>query len=261
MTREDGTPVNAVFGFCNMLTRLLKEHGGSHLAVIFDAGRKTFRNEIDPRYKAQRPEPPAELIPQFALVREATRAFSVPAIELAGFEADDLIASYAAAMRRDGGEAVIVSSDKDLMQLLGDGVSMLDPIKQTPIGPAEVMAKFGVMPGKMIEMQALMGDSVDNVPGVPGIGPKGAAQLIGEYGTLDAILEAAATGAMKPSKRRDALVTYADEARISRQLVELRCDVDLPVPVADLAIAPHDEAALNAFLDAQGFKSIKARLG
>ncbi|HEX7388995.1 MAG TPA: DNA polymerase I, partial [Acidiphilium sp.] len=180
---------------------------------------------------------------------------------LAGFEADDLIASYAAAMRRDGGEAVIVSSDKDLMQLLGDGVSMLDPIKHTPVGPAEVMAKFGVMPGKMIEMQALMGDSVDNVPGVPGIGPKGAAQLIGEYGTLDAILEAAATGAMKPSKRRDALVNYADEARISRRLVELRCDVDLPMPVADLAIAPHDEAALNAFLDAQGFKSIKARLG
>ncbi|MCF3948844.1 DNA polymerase I [Acidiphilium sp. AL] len=261
MTREDGTPVNAVFGFCNMLTRLLKEHTGTHLAVIFDAGRTTFRNAIDPRYKAHRPEPPEELIPQFALVRDATRAFAVPAIELDGFEADDLIASYAAAMKRQGGEVVIVSSDKDLMQLLGDGVSMLDPIKQTPIGPDEVMAKFGVVPGQMIEMQALMGDSVDNVPGVPGIGPKGAAQLIGEYGTLETILEAAASGAMKPSKRRDALVAHAEDARISRKLVELRCDVALPAPIADLAITPHDDAVLQAFLDAQGFKSIKARLG
>ncbi|SIQ47135.1 DNA polymerase I [Acidiphilium rubrum] len=261
MTREDGTPVNAVFGFCNMLTRLLKEHTGTHLAVIFDAGRTTFRNAIDPRYKAQRPEPPEELIPQFALVRDATRAFSVPAIELDGFEADDLIASYAAAMQAAGGEVVIVSSDKDLMQLLGAGVSMLDPIKSIPIGPDEVMAKFGVTPAQMIDAQALMGDSVDNVPGVAGIGPKGAAQLIGEYGTLEAILAAAASGAMKPSKRRDALVAHAEDARISRQLVALRTDVPLPLPIEDLVLAAHDDAALHDFLDAQGFKSIKARLG
>jgi len=261
MTRGDGTPVNAVFGFCNMLTRLLKEHTGTHLAVIFDAGRTTFRNAIDPRYKAQRPEPPEELIPQFALVREATRAFAVPAIELDGFEADDLIASYAEAMKAAGGEVIIVSSDKDLMQLLGQGVSMLDPIKNTRIGPDQVMEKFGVTPAQMVDAQALMGDSVDNVPGVAGIGPKGAAQLLGEYGTLEAILAAAASGAMKPSKRRDALVAHAEEARISRRLVELRRDVALPCPIEQLVLAPHDDAALHDFLDAQGFKSIKARLG
>lgn len=261
MTREDGTPVNAVFGFCNMLTRLLKEHTGTHLAVIFDAGRLTFRNEIDARYKAQRPEPPEDLIPQFALVRDATRAFAVPAIELAGFEADDLIASYAEAMKADGGEVVILSSDKDLMQLLGDGVSMLDPIKSTPIGPDEVRAKFGVSPGQMVDAQALMGDTVDNVPGVPGIGPKGAAQLIEEYGDLEAILAAAASGAMKASKRRDSLVAHAEDARISRRLVELRRDVALPAPIANFKLACHDDATLNDFLDAQGFKSIKARLG
>ncbi|WP_287998265.1 DNA polymerase I [Acidiphilium sp.] len=261
MTRDDGTPVNAVFGFCNMLARLLKEHTGTHLAVIFDAGRTTFRNEIDPRYKAHRPEPPEELVPQFALVREATRAFAVPAIELDGVEADDLIASYAEEMKKAGGEAVIISSDKDLMQLLDAHVSMLDPIKSTPIGPDEVVAKYGVTPEQMVDAQALMGDSVDNVPGVPGIGPKGAAQLIAEFGDLESILAAAASGTMKPSKRRESLVAYADEARISRRLVELRRDVPLPVPIDELAIAPLHDGMLNDFLDAQGFKSIKARLG
>ncbi|HQT73908.1 MAG TPA: DNA polymerase I [Acidiphilium sp.] len=261
MTRDDGTPVNAVFGFCNMLARLLKEHSGTHLAVIFDAGRTTFRNEIDPRYKAHRPEPPEELVPQFALVREATRAFAVPAIELEGVEADDLIASYAEAMKRTGGETVIVSSDKDLMQLLDDRVSMLDPIKSTPIGPADVIAKYGVRPEQMVDAQALMGDTVDNVPGVPGIGPKGAAQLIAEFGDLEAILTAAATGAMKPSKRRDSLVAHAEDARISRRLVELRRDVPLPLPVNDLVVAPLHDGDLNDFLDSQGFRSIKARLG
>ena len=261
MTRDDGTPVNAVFGFCNMLARLLKEHTGTHLAVIFDAGRTTFRNEIDPRYKAHRPEPPEELVPQFALVREATRAFAVPAIELDGVEADDLIASYAEAMKTVGGEAVIISSDKDLMQLLDAHVSMLDPIKSTPIGPDEVVAKYGVTPEKMVDAQALMGDSVDNVPGVPGIGPKGAAQLIAEFGDLESILAAAASGAMKPSKRRESLVAYAEEARISRRLVELRRDVPLPVPIDELVVAPLHDGLLNDFLDAQGFRSIKARLG
>ena len=261
MTRADGTPVNAVFGFCNMLAKLLKDHTGTHLAVIFDAGRTTFRNAIDPRYKAHRPEAPEELIPQFTLVREATRAFAVPSIELDGFEADDLIASYAEAMKAAGGEVVIVSSDKDLMQLIDERVSMLDPIKSIPIGPAEVVAKFGLPPERMVEAQALMGDAVDNVPGVPGIGPKGAAQLIGEYGTLEAVLEAAISGAMKPSKKRDALVAHAEDARLSRQLVELRRDVTLPMPIATLAVSPHDGAALRGFLDAQGFKSIRTRLG
>ena len=199
MNRPDGTQVNAVYGFTNMLSRLLKDHVGTHFAVIFDAGRTTFRNRLYAEYKAHRPPPPDDLIPQFALVREATGAFGVPAIELADWEADDLIASYAAAVRAVGGRCTIVSSDKDLMQLIGDGVEMLDPMKQKPIGAAEVMEKFGVTPDRVIDVQALIGDSVDNVPGVPGIGPKTAAQLIGEYGTLDAIL-AAARNEMKPSQ-------------------------------------------------------------
>ncbi|WP_298215216.1 DNA polymerase I [Acidocella sp.] len=259
MQRPDGVHVNAVFGFCNMLARLLKEHTGTHLAVIFDAGRKTFRNRLYNHYKAHRPEPPPELVPQFALIREATKAFGVPSIELADWEADDLIASYAKAARAAGGEVVIVSSDKDLMQLIRDGVTMLDPIKATPIGSAEVEAKFGVPPEKVVEVQALIGDSVDNVPGVPGIGPKGAAALINEFGTLDGVLAAAA--AMKPSKRRDALIEHADAARLSRQLVILRDDAPLPLPLEDLAVKPWDAAVLRAFLTENGFRSIRHRLG
>ncbi len=182
MTRPDGTPVNAVFGFTNMLARLLKDHTGSHLAVIFDAGRTTFRNRIYDQYKAHRPEPPDELRPQFALVRDATLAFNVPAIELEDWEADDLIAAYTLAATNAGGQVTIVSSDKDLMQLIRPGVMMQDPIKQKMIGPAEVIEKFGCGPEKMTDLLALMGDSVDNVPGVPGIGPKTACQLLAEFG-------------------------------------------------------------------------------
>jgi DNA polymerase-1 len=258
MTRPDGTHVNAVFGFCNMITRLMKDHTGTHLAVIFDAGSKTFRNRMYDAYKAHRPVPPPELIPQFALIREATRAFGLPSIELDDWEADDLIAAYARAVKEVGGEAIIVSSDKDLMQLIGPSVSMLDPMKNTTIGLAEVEAKFGVTPDKVVEVQALIGDSVDNVPGVPGIGPKGAAQLIGEYGTLEAVLEAAPS--MKPSKRRDMLIEHAEAARISKQLVILRDDAPLPEPIEDLVLRHWDEAVLTAFLDAQNFKSIKNRL-
>jgi DNA polymerase-1 len=259
MTRPDGTPVNAVFGFTNMLARLLKDHVGTHFAVIFDAGRLTFRNRLYDRYKAQRPQPPDELIPQFALVREATAAFGVPAIELADWEADDLIASYARAVSQAGGRTTIVSSDKDLMQLIRPGVDMLDPIKQKPIGPAEVMEKFGVPPSRLIEVQALMGDSVDNVPGVPGIGPKGAALLIGEYGDLEGVLRAAP--AMKPSKRRDALIEHAAAARLSRELVTLRDDAPLPLPLAALAAREPDRATLAAWLREQGFRSTLLRLG
>jgi DNA polymerase I len=259
MTRPDGVPVNAVFGFTNMLARLLKDHAGSHLTVIFDAGRHTFRNRLYDQYKAHRPEPPEELRPQFALVREATKAFGVPAIELADWEADDLIASYAAAAVAAGGRATIVSSDKDLMQLLRPGVAMFDPIKQKPIGPDEVVEKFGVGPEKLIEAQALIGDAVDNVPGVPGIGPKGAAQLIAEYGDLEAILAAAPS--MKPSKRREMLIAHADDARISRELVTLRADVPLPAPIEELAAREPDRATLAAWLRAQGFRSVITRLG
>jgi DNA polymerase-1 len=259
MTRPDGTHVNAVFGYCNMISRLIKDHAGTHLAVIFDAGSQTFRNRMYDQYKAHRPEPPEELRPQFALIREATRAFGLPSIELDDWEADDLIASYAQAVIEKGGEAIIVSSDKDLMQLLRPGVTMLDPMKNIPIGLAEVEAKFGVTPDKVVEVQALIGDSVDNVPGVPGIGPKGAAQLIAEYGTLEAVLAAAPD--MKPGKRRDMLIAHAEDARISRQLVELRTDAPLPAPIDDFLVRKWDAPTLNAFLDAQNFRSIKQRLG
>jgi len=259
MTRPDGTPVNAVFGFTNMLAKLLKEHVGTHIAVIFDAGRLTFRNRLYDAYKAHRPPPPDELIPQFALVREATEAFGVPAIELADWEADDLIAAYAHATADAGGQVTIVSSDKDLMQLIRPGVELLDPIKQKPIGPQEVLEKYGVTPDKMIEVQALIGDSTDNVPGVPGIGPKGAAQLINEYGDVEAVLAAAA--AMKPSKRRDMLIEHADKARISRELVRLRLDTPLPLPVEALGQRDADKTVLSAWLAKQGFRSTIARLG
>ena len=259
MSRPDGTPVNAVFGFSNMLSRLLKDHVGTHLAVIFDAGRLTFRNRLYDKYKAQRPEPPEDLRPQFALVREATRAFGVPAIELEDWEADDLIASYAVAVVAQGGRATIVSSDKDLMQLLRPGIDMLDPMKQKAIGLAEVMEKFGVGPEKLIDAQALIGDSVDNVPGVPGIGPKTAAQLIQEFGDLEGIL-AAAPG-MKPSKRRDLLIEHAELARISRKLVELCCEVPLPEPIEALVAREPDREVLGPWLAAQGFRSLASRLG
>ncbi len=259
MTRPDGTPVNAVFGFTNMLSRLLREHAGTHLAVIFDAGRATFRTRLYDRYKAHRPDPPEELIPQFALVRAATEAFGVPAIELADWEADDLIAAYAEAARRTGGEVTIVSSDKDLMQLIRPGVALLDPIKQAPIGLEEVMAKFGVPPERMIDAQALIGDPVDNVPGVPGIGAKTASQLLAEFGDLEGVL-AAAPG-MKPSKRRDALLAHADAARLSRILVTLRADAPLPLPLEALALREPDRAHLATWLREQGFRSIIARLG
>ena len=259
MARADGTPVNAVFGFSNMLARLLQNHEGTHIAVVFDAGRTTFRNDMYAQYKAHRPEPPPELVPQFTLVRDATAAFGVPGVELATWEADDLIASYARAAVAAGGRVTIVSSDKDLMQLVGERVVMQDPIKQKPIGPAEVMEKFGVPPEKVVDVQALMGDSVDNVPGVPGIGPKTASQLIQEFGDVEGVL--AAAEAMKPSKRRDMLLAHADAARISRRLVELCCDVPLPLPLEDLrAKQPHRET-LVAWLLAQGFRSMVAKLG
>ncbi|MFL5288526.1 MAG: DNA polymerase I [Rhodopila sp.] len=259
MTRPDGTPVNAVFGFTNMLAKLLKEHVGTHIAVIFDAGRVTFRNRLYEAYKAHRPPPPEELIPQFPLVRAATDAFGVPAVELADWEADDLIAAYAHAAAEAGGQVTIVSSDKDLMQLIRPGVEMLDPIKQKPIGPVEVMEKFGVTPDKMIEVQALIGDAIDNVPGVPGIGPKGAAQLINEYGDLEAVLKAAA--GMKPSKRRDMLIEHAEKARISRELVRLREDTPMPLPIDALIQRDADRPKLMGWLQQQGFRSTIARLG
>ncbi|MEQ9643160.1 MAG: DNA polymerase I [Alphaproteobacteria bacterium] len=262
MTRPDGTPVNAVMGFCAMLERLLLELEGpdkpSHLAVIFDAGHITFRNAISVDYKANRPPPPEDLVPQFALVKDASRAFNLPTIELDGFEADDIIATYATQARAVGLKVTIVSSDKDLMQLVGDGVDMLDPMKQRRIGPEEVRERFGVGPDKVIDVQSLAGDSVDNVPGVPGIGVKTAAQLIGEYGDLDALLARAAE--IKQPKRRQNLIEFADQARVSRDLVTLKCDVDLAEGIDDLVLPERDIDRLMAFMDEQNFKTLKARI-
>jgi DNA polymerase-1 len=257
MTRPDGTPVAAVFGFCSMLWKMLQDHECDRIAVIFDAGRRSFRNDIYPEYKAHRPEPPPELVPQFALVREATRAFNIPAIEVPGFEADDLIASYARRAREAGDEVTIVSSDKDLMQLIRPGVRMFDPLKSKPIGEAEVREKFGVGPERVVDVQALAGDSTDNVPGVPGIGVKTAAELIGAFGDLDTLL--ARAGEIRQPKRREALVDHADKARISRDLVRLRDDCDLPEPLAALERRRPDPAALRLFLEAQAFRSLLAR--
>src|SRR5690348_4060949 len=218
--KSDGLQVNAVLGFCNMLWKLLRDmpedDRPTHLAIVFDKSEVTFRNTIYPDYKAHRPPAPDDLIPQFALIREAVRAFDLPCLEQIGFEADDLIATYVRLACERGATATIVSSDKDLMQLVTDCVTMYDTMKDRRIGVAEVIEKFGVPPNKVVEVQALAGDSVDNVPGVPGIGVKTAAQLIAEYGDLDTLLARATE--IKQPKRREALLENAEKARISRQL-------------------------------------------
>ncbi len=259
MTSPSGVPVNAVYGFCGILSRFLLDHTDSHIAVVFDTSRVTFRQDIYPAYKAHRPEAPEELVPQFALIREATEAFGVARVELPGFEADDLIAAYAKSFHEAGGQVTIVSSDKDLMQLVRDGVQMLDPIKQKPIRAPEVFERFGVPPEKVVEVQALAGDATDNVPGVPGIGVKTAAQLITEYGDLETLL--ARAGEIKQPKRRESLLTFADQARISRRLVLLDENAPLPVPVEELVSRAPDNAVLTRFLAAQGFRSLLARMG
>ncbi len=259
MTRSDGTHVNAVFGFTQMLSQFLARHAASHIAVVFDSSRTTFRNELYPDYKAHRPPPPPELEPQFGLVRVATEALGVCKIEQPGFEADDMIAAYAKVFRETGGTVSIVSSDKDLMQLVRDGVEMLDPIKQKPIREPEVIEKFGVPPDKVVEVQALAGDSTDNVPGVPGIGIKTAAQLITEYGDVETLL--ANTAKIKQPKRREALEQNAEKARISRKLVALDADAPLTVPIEALEAKPPQPATLEAFLKENGFRSLLARLG
>ena len=258
LTRPDGTPVNAVLGFTNMLLKLLDDLHASHVAVIFDSARESFRNEIFPEYKANRPDPPDELIPQFPLVRDATRAFNVECLERPGFEADDLIATYTRRAQADGFDVMIVSSDKDLMQLVSDRVSMFDALKNRRIGPAEVKEKFGVGPERVVDVQALAGDSTDNVPGVPGIGVKTAAQLIQAYGDLDSLLARASE--IKQPKRRQSLIDFAGQARLSRELVRLRDDVPTDVTVAQLLRQDPDPAQLIAFLDEQGFKSVMAKV-
>ncbi len=259
---SDGLPVGAVHGFCAMLWKLLAESKTSeaptHLAVIFDAGRETFRNKIYDKYKAQRPPPPEELVPQFPLIRDAVKAFNVACIEQDGFEADDLIATYARGMVKQGADVTIVSSDKDLMQLIEPGVVMLDGMKAKKIGRDEVIEKFGVPPEKVVDVQSLAGDSVDNVPGVPGIGIKTAAELIIEYGDLDALLARATE--IKQPKRREKLIEFADQARISRQLVQLKDDVPLEVAADRLGVHDPDPPVLLAFLQAMEFNTLSRRI-
>ncbi|MEX2615667.1 MAG: DNA polymerase I [Alphaproteobacteria bacterium] len=258
MTRPDGTPVNAVYGFTNMLMKLMEDTDADHIAVIFDAARKTFRSDIYPAYKAQRPPPPEDLVPQFDLIKALVEAFNVPSVQMEGYEADDLIATYARLARERGADVTIVSSDKDLMQIVTDKVTMLDTMKNVEIGPEGVLARFGVGPDKVVEVQALSGDSVDNVPGVPGIGIKTAAQLITEYGDLDTLL--ARAGEIKQNKRRENLIEFAGQARISRELVQLKNDVPVDRDLDSFALQELDVDRVIAFLREQGFKSVIARI-
>ena len=257
MTRPDGTPVNAVYGFSNMLAKLIEDVDSPYMAVVFDTARTSFRNDIYPDYKAHRPPPPEELVPQFALIREATRAFAVPCIERAGFEADDLIATLARRAANAGREVVIMSSDKDLMQLVDERVTMLDPMKNRVIGRAEVVERFGVGPERVVDVQALAGDSTDNVPGVPGVGVKTAAELIGAYGDLDTLL--ARAGEIRQPRRRENLIAHAGLARISRDLVTLRTDAPVAETLDELVLGAPDPDVLLGFLRAQGFQSMLAR--
>ena len=258
MTNPDGVPVGAVFGFTNMLLKMLRDYHAPYMAVIFDAARKNFRNDIYADYKANRNETPEDLIPQFPLIRDAVAAFDIPYMAQEGYEADDLIAAYTRLARAAGKKVVIVSSDKDLMQLVGEGVRMLDPMKGEFIGPEQVLEKFGVTPDKVVDVQALAGDTSDNVPGVPGIGVKTAAQLINEYGDLETLL--ARAGEIKQEKRRQTIQDNAEMARISKKLVSLDANAPVPLQIEELKTHSEDKPALVEFLKKHGFNSIMKRL-
>lgn len=262
LTNIRDEPVGAVYGYTTMLWKLAhalhKADGPTHMAVILDASGKSFRNEIYDQYKAHRPPAPEDLVPQFPMIRDATRAFSLPCIEEVGLEADDIIASYALEALRRGWKVTVVSSDKDLMQLIQPGLDLLDTMKNERLGPQAVIEKFGVAPEALGEVLALMGDSADNIPGVPGIGPKTAAKLIQEFGTVEAVL--AAAPAMKPSKMRDNLIGFAEQARMSRVLVTLKDDAALPEPLDDFLLKEIPPAPLRDFLTHHGFMSLIKKL-
>lgn len=260
--KSDGLPVGAISGFCNMLFKMVEDQKGSdaptHVAVIFDHKGKTFRSDIYPEYKANRPPAPEDLVPQFPLTRDATRAFNLACIEAEGYEADDIIATLAVRARDAGARVTVISSDKDLMQLVGGGVEMFDAMKNKRIGIEEVEAKFGVGPDRVIDVQSLAGDSVDNVPGAPGIGIKTAALLINEYGDLDTLLERA--GEIKQPKRRQTLIEKADQIRISRDLVTLVTDMPLDVDFADFEVKDPEPDVLLGFLADMEFRSMTGRI-
>ena len=257
LSNPQGVPVGAVYGFVNMLMKLLENNNHDCVAVVFDAARATFRNRIYADYKAHRPPAPDDLIPQFALIREATDAMNIARIELEDYEADDIIATYATIAKAEGTEVTIVSSDKDLMQLIAPGITMYDAMKNKVIAEAEVFEKFGVTPDKILEVLSLIGDSSDNVPGVPGIGPKTAAELINQFGTLESLLERVAE--IKQPKRRESLIENAEKARLSKQLITLKCDVPLP-HYDNLCKRELEPEKLYAFLTTMGFKSLVQRL-
>ncbi|MGI9385887.1 MAG: 5'-3' exonuclease H3TH domain-containing protein, partial [Methyloligellaceae bacterium] len=269
--KSDGLPVGAVSGFCNMLWKLIQEGDPSrdeifptHIAVIFDAKGKTFRNDIYEDYKANRPEPPEDLIPQFGLIRDAVRAFNVACIEQEGYEADDLIATYVTRARAAGADVTIIASDKDLMQLIGDGVAMVDTLNPRQRGAArriehdEVVGKFGVPPEKVIDVQALAGDSIDNIPGVPGIGIKTAAELINDYGDLETLLTQAED--IKQKKRRENLIEFAEQARVSRELVTLDPKAPVEIALDGLAVEAVDGSKAVGFLKAVEFTTLTKRV-
>ncbi len=262
LNRADGTPTGAVQGFCNMLNKLVEDAEADGevdlFCVVFDAARKTFRSEIYPDYKANRPPPPEDLVPQFPLIKEASRAFNLATIEMPGFEADDVIATYARLAAEAGIKVTIVSSDKDLMQLVGDGVGMLDPMKARHIGLDQVVEFFGVGPDKVVEVQALAGDSTDNVPGVPGIGVKTAAQLINEYGDLESLLGRAEE--IKQPKRRQNLIEHAELARLSLELVRLKDDVEVPLGFDEMALTPPETEVLLQFLQEMELSKLWVRM-
>tara|TARA_B100000123_G_scaffold45987_1_gene30528 strand:- start:15721 stop:18519 length:2799 start_codon:yes stop_codon:yes gene_type:complete len=256
--KSDGFPVGAIAGFCNMLDKLVKEEkekkGITNLLVVFDASGKTFRNDIYPNYKANRSEAPEDLIPQFPVIRKATEAFNIPYVELMGYEADDLIASYSRAAQKENMKVTIVSSDKDLMQLVSDNVSMLDTMKNKIVQKEEVYEKFGVYPEKVIDVQSLAGDSVDNIPGVPGIGIKTAALLINEYGNLDGLFKNSEK--IKQKKRRENIIEFEEQAYLSKKLVTLRDDVPLPIPIQETTLKDIDANKLISFLKEMEFRTL-----
>src|SRR6059058_5734698 len=264
LTNRHGQPAGAVYGYTTMLWKLAgdlsRADGPTHMAVILDASESTFRNQMYDQYKAHRPPPPEDLVPQFPLIRVATKAFSIPCIEEEGLEADDIIACYVTAATKAGWKVTIVSSDKDLMQLIDEdaGIDMLDTMNDRRIGRNEVLEKFGVPPEKVGDVLALMGDSVDNVPGVPGVGPKTASQLIQTFGDLETVL--ASTDQITKPKLKQSLIDHADNARLSRELVRLVCDSALPEPLEDLKLKGIPKEPLAEFLADQGFKTLLARL-
>ena len=261
MSRKDGTPVNAVFGFTNMLVKLIEDYREEKLIVIFDAARENFRNKIFPEYKANRGETPEDLIPQFDLIKQCVEAFKIPQLEIEGFEADDIIGSYSNLASKLKISSLIVSSDKDLMQLVNEKVEMLDPMKNKKIGIPEVIEKFGVEPKKVIQIQALTGDKVDNIPGAPGIGPKTALELIKEFGDIENLIKNA--NKIKQEKRKNIIKDSQDDIRVSLKLVSLDKEIDLPLAIQDIKPFVEiidNQKSINNFLQEQGFRAIEQRL-